>query len=89
MRKPLEMYVASRMQNMVQIRAQNACFATKLHIFVFAIILLGFSALRAPTVGPFVGIFAKLFSIQYLDNFYSLSKGNLKGPGGVDRDLGL
>ena len=32
MRKPSEMYVASRIQDMVQIRAWNACFATKLHV---------------------------------------------------------
>ena len=31
MRKPSEMYVALRMHNMMQICAQNACFATKLH----------------------------------------------------------
>ena len=31
MRKPSEMYAASRMQNMVQIRTQNPCLATKLH----------------------------------------------------------
>ena len=47
------MYVASRMQNTVQIRAWNACFATKLDILFFvAAILLDLSALRAPTVGP-------------------------------------
>ena len=34
MRKPPEMYVASGMQNMVQIRARNVCFTT-LHIFDF------------------------------------------------------
>ena len=30
MRKPLEMYIASRMQNMVQIRARNVPNTTKL-----------------------------------------------------------
>ena len=33
MRKPSGIYGASRMQNMVQIRAWSACFATKLHIY--------------------------------------------------------
>ena len=47
MRKPLRKCVASRMPNMVQIRARNACRATKLHIY-----LLWLSALRATTVGP-------------------------------------
>ena len=51
MRKPSEMYVASRMQDMVQIRARNACFATKLHYLLFATILLGLSVLRAPRWG--------------------------------------
>ena len=37
---------------MVQFRTWNACFATKLHIFLFAILLLGLSALKAPTVVP-------------------------------------
>ena len=47
------MCVALRMQNMVQIRAWNACLATKLHLFFFvATTLLGLSALRGSTVGP-------------------------------------
>ena len=52
MRKPSEMHVALRMQNMAHIRAQNAYFATKLHFGSFATILLGLSALRAPAVEP-------------------------------------
>ena len=53
--RPLEMYVASRMQNRVQIRARHASFATKLHFTCFvATIILRLSALRAPTVGPLV-----------------------------------
>ncbi len=53
MRKPPETYRASRMQNMVQIRARNVGFTT-LHIFDFVeTFLLGLSALRAPTVGPY------------------------------------
>ena len=35
MRKPSEMYVAPRMQNMVQIHAHNACFASKLDFASF------------------------------------------------------
>ena len=38
MRKTSEMYVASGMQHMVQIRPRNACLATKSHsVFLFAI----------------------------------------------------
>ena len=51
MRKPLEMYVASRMQHIVQIRAWDACFASKLFLIFVATIIWGGSALRALTVG--------------------------------------
>ena len=37
---------------MVQVRAWNACFATKLDLGFFGTILLWLSALRVPTVGP-------------------------------------
>ena len=57
MPRPLEMYIASRIQNMVQIRARNACFATKLYFCFFflfsATIIPGLSALRAPHGGVF------------------------------------
>ena len=43
MRKPLEMYVTSRMHNIVQIRARNGCFAARL--FLKHSLLLGFSRL--------------------------------------------
>ena len=33
MRKPFELYVASRIQIMVQIRSRDVCFATKLHYY--------------------------------------------------------
>ena len=57
MRKLSGMYIASRMQNMVQIRARNACIATKILFDLFvAAILLGRSALRAPTVGPWASL---------------------------------
>ena len=54
MREPLEMYTASRMQHMVHTRKNNAYFATNL-LFQFCRenVLLGLSALRAPTVGPY------------------------------------
>ena len=53
MRKTLETYVASRIQ-MVQIRKRNGYFVTDL-LFVFVEqVLWGISALRAPTVGPYV-----------------------------------
>ena len=51
MREPLEMVTTSLMQNMVQIRKKNTYFVTKL-LFIFGEkVLLGLSALRAPTVG--------------------------------------
>ena len=52
MREPLEMFTASLMQNMVQIRKKNMYFATKLLFGILEKVLLGLSASRAPTVGP-------------------------------------
>ena len=43
MQKPSEMYVTSRMQNIVQIRAWNACFATKLHFSLNIMLRVSFS----------------------------------------------
>jgi hypothetical protein len=50
--KPLEMITVSRMQNMVEIRKKKTYFATK-SLKKKKEVLLGLSALRAPTVGPF------------------------------------
>ena len=53
MRKPSEMYVASRMQDMVQIHAWNACFATKLHVvFLFRNNSFGALGVGAPKAAP-------------------------------------
>ena len=52
MREPLEMVTASRMQNMMEIYKKNICFVTIFFQF-WKTVLLGLSALRAPTVGPF------------------------------------
>ena len=53
MRESLEMYTASRMQHMVQIRKKNIYFVTNLPFcFFFEKVPLGLSALRAPTVWP-------------------------------------
>ena len=52
MREPLEMVTASRMQNMVQIRKENIYSVTISFFEILEEVLLGLSALRAPTVGP-------------------------------------
>ena len=51
MGKPLEMYVASRMQNMVQIRARNVGFTTKLLFRLFCILSLGALVVESPQEG--------------------------------------
>ena len=54
MREALEMVTASLMQNMVQIQKKNDYFETKFFfIEILEKVILGLSALRAPTVGPF------------------------------------
>ena len=55
MRKLSEMYVASRMQNMVQIHAWNACFAT-IYIMFFVVCRNSFGALgvESPHSGAMV-----------------------------------
>jgi hypothetical protein len=52
MREPLEMITVLRMHNMVEIRKKNTCFVTKSLLKNNLKVLLGLSALRAPTVGP-------------------------------------
>ena len=52
MREPLGMVKASLMQNMVETRKKNTCFVNKLLFKILEKVLLGLSALRAPTVGP-------------------------------------
>ena len=51
--EPLEMHVASRMQNMVQVRKTNVYFVTNLLFDIFGKVFLGLSAVRALTVGPY------------------------------------
>jgi hypothetical protein len=53
MRKTLEMITVLRMQNMREIHKNNMCFVTKSFFEFSENILLGLSALRAPTVGPY------------------------------------
>ena len=52
MREPLEMFTASLMQHMVQIRKEKNYFVTKYFLDMSEKVLLGLLALRAPTVGP-------------------------------------
>ena len=52
MREPLEMVTAPPMLKMVQTRKKNIHFVTKLLLEMLEKVLLGHSALRAPTVGP-------------------------------------
>ena len=61
MRKPLEMYVDLRMQNMVQIRKKkNSHFVTNLLFEIFGRLPLGLSALRAPHGGAMLLLLAAL-----------------------------
>ena len=60
MREPLEMVTVSFMQHVVQFRKKNTCFVTKLLFEMLEKVLVGFSALRAPTVGPY------LFQVAHL-----------------------
>ena len=53
MRETLETVTASLMQNMVQIRKEKNLFRDKID-FLMEKVLLGPSALRAPTVGPLI-----------------------------------
>ena len=50
MREPFEMVTALLMQNMVQLRKENTYFVTNLFLEILEAVLLGLSALRAPTV---------------------------------------
>ena len=52
MREPLEMVIASLVQNMVQIRNENTYFVTNFFFELLEKVLFGLSALGAPTVGP-------------------------------------
>ena len=67
MQKPLEMYTASRMQNMWQIRKKSAHSLTNLLFKLFEKVLLGRSALRAPAEGPFVfcGSLSNLLAMRW------------------------
>ena len=51
MREPLEIYVASRMQNMVQIRAKNLYFVTNLHFLLFLKGSFGALGVESPNGG--------------------------------------
>ena len=51
MRKPLEMYIASRMQNMVQIRARSVGFTTKLLFDIFPNFSFGALGVESPHGG--------------------------------------
>ena len=54
MRETLEMVTASSMQNMVQVRKKKQLFRDQNNFQTFLErVLLGLSALRAPTVGPY------------------------------------
>ena len=53
MREQLEMFTASLMQYMVQIRKKSVYFATKAFFETLEEVFLGLSALKAPIVGPY------------------------------------
>ena len=55
MRECEEMVTASRMQNMVQIHKKNVYFVTRkcFLLFLLFLLLLGLSASRAPSEGPY------------------------------------
>ena len=57
MRKTLEMITVLRMQNMVEIRKKKQLFRDQIiFLKINKKVLLGLSALKAPTVGPFYNI---------------------------------